>query len=255
MKIKTRIKLVVLTALLLILGITLGRMNLGAKVLINDNFQYQPNAADFQGTWQTTENHDMRIALSGVLNTNIELGGLSAQDLRKITGSAKKGFAIQRDAGTFFFEGSNTNSHSGSGKFYFRPDAEYADKMNPLLSPGSDAVDGTANCSLYYCAVHDLSYDYAARIIKAGLKKASMHDLLRLCSSGVTPEYIRVLAGIGYQDISPDDLILLTVQKVPADFIKYIIGTSDNLPTIRELTLIWMYGDQVADFKRHKKLK
>ncbi len=60
------------------------------------------------------------------------------------------------------------------------------------------------------------------------------------------------MAAIGYIDLSPDDLILLTVQKVPTNFVKYVIGTSDNLPTARELTLIWMYGDKVSKFKHHK---
>ena len=242
-----------ITAFFLFFGAALRQTDLGAEVLVNDDFLYQPNAADLQGTWRAKTSGDRKFILSGVLGTNIEMGGLPARDLRTIVGSAKNGFAIRRDAGTFFFEGGISNSGKGSGRFYFRPDKGYADKMKNLRSPGSSEGAGAPDPSLFYCAVHDLSYDYAARIQDAGYKKTSLHDLLVLCSTGVAPEYIKKMADIGYKDISPDDLILLTVQKVPADFIKKIIGTSDNLPTAREWTLIWMYGDKVSDFKRHRK--
>ncbi|HUU04620.1 MAG TPA: hypothetical protein VMZ49_01965 [Patescibacteria group bacterium] len=252
MKTKIQIKLVAATAFFLFFGGDRGQMQLGAEITVNDIFLYQPAAADYQGTWRTTGNRDLRIVLSGVLDTNIEMGGLSAQALRKIVGSSKKGFEIRRDAGTFLFEGCISNSRSGSGRFYFHPDTGYAVKMNHLLSSGSSKDNVTPDSSLFYCAVHNLTVDYAARIRDAGLKIISINDLLVLCSTGVAPEYAKTMIGIGYRDISPDDLILLTVQKVPTDFIKKIIGTSDNLPTVRELTLIWMYGDKVSDFKHHK---
>jgi hypothetical protein len=252
MKTITRIKLLAATAFFIIFGSVCGQMNLGAEVPGNDDFLYLPNAADFQGTWRTTGNRDIRIVLSGVLNTNIEIGGLAAQDLEKIVGSAKKGFMIRRDAGTFFFEGCIQNSGKGSGRFYFRSDSGYADKMKNLQSPNSSLGSTISNSSIYYCAVHDLSYDFAKKIKDAGCNKISLNDLLALRSIGVTAEYIKAMFDLGYKDILPDDLILLTVQKVPTAFIKKVIGTSDNLPTIRELTLIWMFGDMVADFKSHK---
>ena len=252
MKTKSRIKLMITTAFFLFFAAAFWQMNMEAEVLVNDDFQYQPNAADFQGTWRTTAHGDRKIILSGVLNTNIEMGGLSVQDLRKNAGSSKKGFAIRRDAGTFFFEGCISKLGKSSGRFYFRPDAGYADKMKNHWSPGASKGSVTPESSLYYCAVHNLTYDYARRIRDAGYKEISLNDLLRLCSTGVAPEYIKTMADIGYKDLAPDDLILLTVQKVPTDFVKYIIGTSDNLPSARELTLIWMYGEKVSKFKHHK---
>jgi hypothetical protein len=252
MKTKFRMKLMMITAFIFFLGTALRQMNMGAEVLVNDDFLYQPNAADFQGTWRTEATGGGKIILSGVLNTNIEMGGLRARDLRKIVGSSKKGFKIRRDAGTFFFEGPISNLRKGSGRFYFRPEPGYADKMKDLWSPGSSEGSVTPESSLFYCAVHNLSYDYATRIRDAGHKKISINDLLLLCSTGVAPEYIKAMADIGYKDLSRDDLILLTVQKVPTDFVKYVIGTSDNLPTARELTLIWMYGEKVSKFKHHK---
>jgi hypothetical protein len=252
MKTKIRRILMVTTAFFLLFGVALMQVNLGAEVIVNDDFLYQPNAADFQGTWRATATGGRKIILSGVLNTNIEIGGLPAKDLRKIARYSKKGFEIRRDAGTFYFDGCISNSGNGSGRFYFRPDTAYADKIKNLLSPGSSKDSVTPDSSLFYCAVHNLSVDYAKRIRDAGYNKISMHDLMVLCSTGVDPEYIKTMADIGYKDLSPNDFILLTIQKVPTDFIKYVIGNSDNLPTARELTLIWMYGDKVSDFKHHK---
>jgi hypothetical protein len=252
MKTKSGMKRMMITAFILFFATFLIQMNMGAEVLVNDDFQYQPNAADFQGTWRTTAPGGRKIVLSGVLNTNIEMGDLAARDLDKIAGSSKKGFTIRRDAGTFFFEGRISKSGKSSGRFCFRPDTGYAEKMKGLRSPGSSKDSVTPESSLFYCAVHNLSYDYARRIRDAGYKEISLNDLLRLCSTGVAPEYIKTMADIGYKDLSPDDLILLTVQKVPTNFVKYVIGTSDNLPTARELALIWMYGDKAYKFKRHE---
>lgn len=252
MKTKSRVELMMMSACLLFFVAAPGQKSLGAGAPVSDDFLYRPVTGDRQGLWRTTANAARKIILSGVMDTNIEMGGLPARDLRKIVGSAKNGFAIRRDAGTFFFEGGISNSGKGSGRFYFRPDKGYADKMKNLRSPGSSEGAGAPDPSLFYCAVHDLSYDYAARIQDAGYKKTSLHDLLVLCSTGVAPEYIKKMADIGYKDISPEDLILLTVQKVPTGFIKKVIGTSDNLPTARELTLIWMYGDMASDFKHQE---
>jgi hypothetical protein len=252
MKTQSRTKRMMITAFLLFFTAALSQMNRGAEVLVGDDFQYRPNAADLQGTWRTAGRGGRKLILSGVLNTNIEMGGLPAQDLHKIAGPSKKGFTIRRDAGTFFFEGRIAKSGKGSGRFCFRPAAGYAEKIKELRSPGANKGSVTAEPSLFYCAVHNLSYDYARRIRDAGDKEISLNDLLRLCSTGVAPEYIKTMADIGYKDLSADDLILLTVQKVPTDFIKTVIGTSDNLPTARELTLIWMYGEKVSKFKHHK---
>ena len=251
MKENIRRKLMVTTAFFLFFGAALKPVNLGAEALVDD-FQYHPTGTDLQGTWRAKTAGSGKIILSGVLNTNIEIGDVTTEDLRKIARSSKKGFEIRRDAGTFFFEGGIPNSGSGSGRFYFRPDRGYADKMKNLLSPGPSSGSVTSDSSLFYFAVHNLSYDYAKRITDTGYDKISINDLLVLRSVGVAPEYIRTMVDIGYTDISPDDLILLTVQEVPTDFIKYVIGTSDNLPTARELTLIWTFGDKVSKFKHHK---
>jgi len=202
MKEKIRRKLMVTTAFFLFFAV-----DLGAEVLVDD-FQYQPNAADYQGTWRTNATGVRKIILSGVLNTNIEMDDVTAEDLRKIARSSHKGFEIRRDAGTFFFEGCISNSGKGSGRFYFRPDRGYADKMNTLLSPVPTSSGAAPNSVLFYCAVHNVTYDYAKKIMDTGYNKISTNDLLVLRSVGVTPEYVRTMADIGYEDISPDDLIL-----------------------------------------------
>jgi hypothetical protein len=237
---------------------------------------------DFQGTWRTGGSDGVRVILSGVMNTNIEIGGLSLRDLRKSDGFSEKGFEIRRDAGTFFFDGSLSASGKGSGRFSFRPDPAYAEKMRFLLSPDSARREALSGETVFFCAVHDLSYDFARTMLAVGYQGMSLDKLLILRSSreipefvkalvdkenkagssdsllalralGVKPEYIEALGKIGYRNVSPDDLILLAVQKVPTDFIKSVIGTSDNLPTLRELTLIWMYGDKVSEFKNRKR--
>ena len=244
-----RMKLVIAAACILFPMTIIGQTNPSDQIITNENFSYQPTSTDMQGTWRTSGSGDTRIILSGVLNTNIEIGGLSAKDILKISGFSGSGFTIQRDAGTFSFEGYLSVSGKGSGRFYFRPDKGFADKMKYLQFAGLKENNDT---SLYYYSVHNLSCDYAMKIKEAGYNGTSSADLLLLRSSGVTPEYIQVLIKIGYKNISSDDLILLSVQKVPTDFIKSVIGTSDNLPTIRELTLIWMYGDKAAKYKQKK---
>jgi hypothetical protein len=268
----------ILFSLLLLSSVyTYGQDRTDGGVIIEE-FLYNPGNLDFQGNWQATWSDGNKIILSGVVNTNIEIGNLSTADINAISANSQNVFKIERDAGTFFFEGSISKLGNGSGRFYCRMDSAYINNMNGLGFSNSNNNTRNSNASQYFCAVHDVSYEFAKEMKDNGYGGISLEQLMRLRSSGVNPNLIKTLSEIGYKNLSPDDLILLSVHKVPLDyikelnnlgfenisisdlmllhvqkvpikFIKSVIGNSNPLPTARELALIWMYGDKVSRFK------
>jgi hypothetical protein len=269
----------ILFSLLLLSSVhTYGQDRTDGGVIINEEFLYDPGNLDFQGNWQATRSDGNKIILSGVVNTNIEIGNLSTADINAVSVSSQNVFKIKRDAGTFFFEGSISKLGNGSGRFYYRMDSAYINNMNSLGFSNSKNNTRNSNASQFFYAVHDVSYEFAKEMKDNGYSSISLEQLMKLRSSGVNSNLIRTLSEIGYKNLSPDDLILLSVhevpmdyikelnnigfenisisdlmllhvQKVPIKFIKSVIGNSTPLPTARELALIWMYGDKVSRFK------
>ncbi|MBU1014529.1 MAG: hypothetical protein KKG99_16140 [Bacteroidetes bacterium] len=270
METKRKIKMIGISTLFIISGIAFGQNDIKTNNTLSVNSSYQHNDIDLEGKWRAEG--QSKIILSGILNTNIELGNLSSEDLRGMIRTSKNGFKIERDAGIFFFD------RKSSGRFYYRPKMEYFSKMNDLGFKLSAKEDKPSSSSFYLYAVHDLSYEYAMKLKDAGYEGILLNTLLKFRSTGVSVEYINAMADEGFKNLSPDDLILLSVQKIPTEyirslvrigyknlsmddlivlhvqkvpinFIKDVIGTSNSLPTAHELTLIWMHGNKSSKYK------
>jgi hypothetical protein len=124
-------------------------------------------------------------------------------------------FTLERDAGTFAFEGTVTLG-VGSGDFRFAADPTFKAKLGAL---GYDVVDQD-DASIMMMAVRDISIAYAGEVKRSGLRGVTVRDLVRLRDHGVDLEFLRDLTMIGYASLSADDVVSLRDHGVDSAFIR-----------------------------------
>jgi hypothetical protein len=142
-----------------------------------------------------------------------DLHGLAREQLHAARASVK--FTLERDAGTFAFEGAVTLG-VGSGDFRFAADPTFKAKLGAL---GYD-VAGEDDASIMMMAVRNISLAYAGEVKRSGLRGAEVRDLVRLRDHGVDLEFIRDLTRIGYPGLSADDVVRLRDHGVDSGFIR-----------------------------------
>ena len=140
-----------------------------------------------------------------------DLHGLTKEQLHAANARVK--FSLDRDAGTFTFEGSVTLG-LGSGDFRFVPDPSFVGKLNAL---GYETVPDR---DLFAMAIRDISIAYATEVMRSGIRGASVRDLVRFRDHGVELDFIRDLTLIGYANLSPDDVVRLRDHGVQTDFMR-----------------------------------
>jgi beta-lactamase regulating signal transducer with metallopeptidase domain len=174
-------------------------------------------------------------------NVRIEqLTGLTASQLSGAGGPVQ--FRLQRDAGTFTFEGVLRNG-LGAGTFSFTADPQF---------PAELAKRGFARPTTleqYQMARHDVGFAFVdelnaqgygkpqtSELVRAGqhgvqaayvrdlgalgYKLGSLAPLIELRDHGVTPAYIRELGELGYKGLPVDDLRTARDHGVTAEFVK-----------------------------------
>lgn len=129
-----------------------------------------------------------------------DLHGLTSEQLHAAYSSVA--FTLQRDAGTFSFEGSLTLG-IGRGEFRFVPDPTYVTKLEVL---GYGAIESD-DASIMFMAVRDVSLTFASEVKFSGLKDVTVSDLVRLKDHGVGLDFIRALATIGATHLTAGDVV------------------------------------------------
>jgi hypothetical protein len=148
--------------------------------------------------------NDQRIA---------DLRGLTSERLHSVHASVA--FTLQRDAGTFNFEGTLMLG-VGRGAYRFVPDPTYAAKLSALgyTKIGNDPV------SIMLMAVRDISLAYASEVKQSGLKDVAISDLVRLLDHGVGADLLRALPAAGYTDLTADDVVRLQDHGIDDGFLR-----------------------------------
>ena len=140
-----------------------------------------------------------------------DLRGLTREQLRSASVPVK--FTLEKDAGTFTFEGSMMLG-LGRGDFRFSPDPTFSRKLIALgYEPAPDQ-------DLFAMAIRDISIAYASEIKRSGIKGVSLRELGRFRDHGVELDYIRDLALIGYANLSADDVVRLRDHGVETGFLR-----------------------------------
>ena len=224
------------------------------------------------GTWHSdTRNYWMRDN-ERVVSLQLERDGdrigfgLAEREMPALSDRQADGpvhFTLQRDAGTFEFDG-RISGGRGSGDFRFVRSEEFVTGMARL---------GYARLSdedVWRFAVHDVSREYVAgyrnagytpdrdqlvatrihgatpafaqEVKQQGLGQASIDDLVSMRIHGVSPEFIKQMRDLGYKDLTIDKLVALRIHGVSPDFIKQMEGLGFKNADLDQLVAFRIHG-------------
>jgi hypothetical protein len=131
-------------------------------------------------------------------------------------------FEMRREAGNSVFEGTFRNG-KGAGQFVFTPNAAY---INTLRSMGIDMTrekkknrDWDEEEELFALAMHDVSTAFIKSMIAEGYR-VSLEDYLTMRIFDITPEYIREMRGLGFKNITHDELVASRIHKVTPEYVR-----------------------------------
>ena len=210
---------------------------------------------DLELFWTDSTNWHRRISTSAF--SDISLNDVLASAAR----SALARFRIEQDAGTFEFEGSFQPGR-GSGTFRFNPNRHFAVSMRAIGLEGSDtisdhdlknlawggisAADVRAFQSLGFprfgfkeaveLSIFFVTPEYVSAMQRAGVAEArTVSGAIDLRRSGLTAEYVRELADLGYPELSSRQLIEMMRARVTPAMIRELRQSGERELTPAEL--------------------
>jgi hypothetical protein len=190
-------------------------------------------AAGFEGSWTASSSEKK----AGYLQFNMthrphSMNG-NTMALSKFSGltSAQVGaatttpvhFSMNREAGNIEFEGTFRNGN-GAGQFTFTSNPAFLDSMRALgvdVTPESDRRGRKDDEEelLYAYVLHDVSTAFVKSMIAEGYR-VPLHKYLELRIFDITPEYIREMRGLGFRNISNDELVASRIHRVTPDYVR-----------------------------------
>ena len=226
------------------LSLTIGCVLLGAGLCLAA--PAKSAAAPAKGTWRLnnwTPGDAAHLTLGyRDATTKVEWGtDQPLEDLHGLTSEqrhsahASVSFTMNRDAGTFAFEGSLTLG-LGRGSFRFVPDSTYATKLGVLgyESIGDDELLGMA--------LRDVSLAFASEVKLSGLKDVTVSDLLRLKDHGIDGAFVRALKSAGVPVTSADDIIKLHDHGVRPEYVARIRSAGYADLTVDQIIKLHAHG-------------
>lgn len=140
-------------------------------------------------------------------------------DLKNRTRSADPGgytrvsFTLEREAGTFTFEGRSDDSR-GSGWFRFAPSVSYVRQMAGL------GFQDLAPKPLFVFAVQDLTIAKVKQLKTLVADPLSTATLVRMSNHGASADYVRDLAAAGFRGLTSSAIVRAADHGVSSEFIK-----------------------------------
>ena len=190
---------------------------------------YQEESDDLHGDWEL-EASRYGLHLSLMFDSRGRSGfTVLAEDLYGLTAGRNVVFKLERDAGTFFFEGeveADGNDYYGEGECHFRSNPDYIDKMDDLGYRVRSRRDA------FKLALLDVSLSFAQGIKDAGYDRLSLDRLVEMRIHGATPDFINELDRLGYRGLSPSKLVEMRIHRATVEYIEELrnLGYSDLDP-------------------------
>lgn len=194
------------------------------------------HAAEITGAWtaQRSENHPGRFELS--LRADGEGGstsgflvsgftGLSPDQVESIPRTAVE-FRLERDAGTFFFEGT-FRAGRGGGVFRFVPDARYPGRLRAIGVPLDDGRKGESQ-RLYELALFDVSIEFIRSMQAIGYDEG-LDRFVEFRLFGVDPAYVRDMDGVGFRHLTGAKLVETKIHGATPEYIRDMRAHGDDL--------------------------
>lgn len=134
-------------------------------------------------------------------------------------------FEQRREAGTISYEGTFRRG-KGAGQFTFTPDRSYIDKIKAIgvefdlghRRRGRER-ERTEDDDLFTLAVHDVSTTFIKSMIAEGYR-VSLEKYLSMRIFDITPEYIHEMRGLGFKNMSDDDLVSSKIHNVSPQYVR-----------------------------------
>jgi beta-lactamase regulating signal transducer with metallopeptidase domain len=178
---------------------------------------YQPGDDDILGEWEI-ESRRRNVQIMMWFDRDWQTGfSVRRSEFTGILDESTTAFALERDAGTFFFKGRfeiDEDDLWGHGECYFRANSEYVDEMDAL------GIELRSESRVLEYALHDITLEYTRGLHEAGYDDLSRKELLTAHIHDVTPEYIQELRELGYEHLRMKALVEMQIHDVEAEFIR-----------------------------------
>jgi hypothetical protein len=155
-----------------------------------------------------------------------DFAGLSAAQISSSTQTPVQ-FAMRREAGTIAYDGVFRNGR-GAGQFTFTANPAYISTLRSLGLDFDVERKRTEDDKLFTLAALDVGTDFI-RSIQAEGYKLSLDKYIKFRIFNVTPDYIREMRSLGYDDLSASKLVETKIHKVTPDYIRKMRAAGWNL--------------------------
>ncbi|MCP4685004.1 MAG: M56 family metallopeptidase [bacterium] len=186
-----------------------------ATVLESSN-PVEPERGDIRGEWEI-ESQGRSAQVRTRFGRNRETGfSVRTRKFLEQVDLAGTNYKLQRDAGTFYFEGrfeQDGDEFWGSGDCFFRADPAYVEAMDHL----GYSLDDEDVLTL---AIHNVKLDWVKGLDQLGYDDLSFNELLEAHIHDVTPEYIDDLQELGYDNLRMSKLVEMQIHDVEAEYIR-----------------------------------
>jgi hypothetical protein len=162
---------------------------------------------------------------SGNLFDRAAFTGLSSEQV----GSASRvpvQFELQREAGTFAFDGTFKNNH-GAGEFTFSANPDFAAKLRALgvtFAP----KHGDEDEELFTLAMFDVSSEFIRSMQKIGYS-VSLDMVQQFRIFGVDPGYVSEMSAVGFSKLSAEKLVETRIHGATPAYIRDMRAAGNNL--------------------------
>lgn len=142
----------------------------------------------------------------------------------QVMGSSNVNFSLQREAGTFQFQGS-FNAGKGSGTFTLTPSQSFLSAMSSRgYTLGEEKQFAAAMLDVRVKTIDDLK--------AAGFPDLTIDDVFKATIFKITPEFVSEMTSIGFKGLEMEDLVKARIFKIDAKFAREVkeMGFGENQP-------------------------
>jgi hypothetical protein len=132
----------------------------------------------------------------------------------QVSGNSNVSFSLQREAGTFQFEGSFNNG-KGAGRFALTPNASFLNAMNSRGYALSEEKQ-------FASAMLDVRVKTVDDLKAAGLGNLSLEDVFKATIFKINPEFISEMRSIGYENLAMEDFVKARIFKISAQYVREV---------------------------------